>query len=91
MIAPPLRVRKMARPRVVEAVPSAWASEDTVLYRLKRAYENAQGALDAYVRRTGDIFMRRTDDPVTLAALTNSRDAARAALTQYLDTQKRKP
>ena len=78
-----VRVRKMARPKVVEAVPSAWAKEDFVLTRLKRAYENAQLALDAYVRRTGD--------PVALAPLTNSRDAARAALTQYLDTKKRKP
>lgn len=79
----PKRGRKKARTKVVEAVPSTWANEDYVLTRLKRAYDNAQGALDAYVRRTGD--------PVALAPLTNSRDAARAALTQYLDTQKRKP
>ena len=77
------RVRKMARPKVVEAVPSTWAKEDYVLTRLKLAYDNASAALDAYVRRTGD--------PVALAPLTDSRDAARAALMQYLDTNKRKP
>lgn len=77
------RGRKIAKPKVVEAVPSAWAEEDFVLSRLKRAYENAQLALDAYVRRTGD--------PVALAALKSSRDAARAALTLYLDSRKRKP
>lgn len=77
------RVPKNRPAQVVEAVPSTWAKEDYVLAKLKRAFENAQLALDAYVRRTGD--------PVALAPLTNSRDAARAALTQYLDTQKRKP
>lgn len=84
-VKPAPRRRKIARRQVVEAVPRKWATEDYVLTRLKAAFENAQLALDAYTRRAV------TADPVVLAALKSSRDAARAALTLYLDSRKRKP
>lgn len=78
-----VRVRKMARPKVVETVPLSWATDDFVLSRLKRTYENSQLGAEAYQRRGGS--------PEMLATLTRLRDDARAALTQYLNTEKRKP
>lgn len=77
------RARKMARPKVTETVPTSWATEDFVLSRLKRTYENAQLGAEAYQRRGGS--------PEMLATLARLRDNARAALTQYLNTEKRKP
>lgn len=79
----PKRVRKIARPQVVEAVPRKWATEDYVLTRLKAALENAHLALDAYMRRA-------ETHEVVLLALKSWREAARAALMQYLDTKQRK-
>lgn len=80
-----VRVRmKMARPKVTETVPIAWATEDFVLKNLNSTFVSAQLACDAYFRRPGGT-------KEMLATLTRLRDDARAALTQYLDTEKRKP
>lgn len=78
------RVRKMGRPKVTETVPLSWATEDFALKNLNSTFVSAQLARDAYCRRHGG-------SPEMLAMLTRLRDDARAALTQYLNTEKRKP